>query len=87
MLLTAVLMLSVAPTSFAAKKGQGTVYGLDGTIFCWLYATDTIPEGVTIKDAVADIHMYQGSRMGNEPEYPEEKSLTSRSPSSPATKA
>ena len=73
LLLTAVLMLSVAPTSFAAKKGQGTVYGLDGTIFCWLYATDTIPEGVTIKDAVADIHMYQGSRMGNEPEYPEEK--------------
>lgn len=73
LLLTAVLMLSVAPTSFAAKKGQGTVYGLDGTIFCWLYATDTIPEGVTIKDAVTDIHMYQGSRMGNEPEYPEEK--------------
>lgn len=48
LLLTTVLMLSVAPTSFAAKKGQGTVYGLDGTIFCWLYATDTIPEGVEV---------------------------------------
>lgn len=73
LLLTAVLMLSVAPTSFAAKKGQGTVYGLDGTIFCWLYATDTIPEGVEVIEASDSINMYQGSRMGNEPEYEPEK--------------
>lgn len=72
LLLTAVLLLSIAPMSFAAKKGQGSVYGLEGRLFTWLYATDTIPEGVGLIEASDSINMYQGSRMGNEPEYEDE---------------
>lgn len=72
LLLTAVLMLSVAPTSFAAKKEEATAYGLDGSFFCWLYATDTIPEGVEVVEAHDSIHLYQSSYTDESKKKPEE---------------
>ena len=72
LLLAAVLLLSLAPTSFAAKKEEATAYGLDGSFFCWLYATDTIPEGVEVVEAHDSIHLYQSSYTDESKKKPEE---------------
>ena len=72
LLLTAVLLLSLAPTSFAAKKEEGTAYGLDGSMFCWVYATDTIPEGVEVVEASERVHMYQSSYVDESKKKPDE---------------
>ena len=62
LLMIVAIVFSVAPSSLAAgSKARGVVYGLDEPFFCWVYATDTIPENVTIKEASEEIFMYSPS--------------------------
>ena len=68
-LLAAVLVVSSLPGAMAAgKKTKATVYGLDADFFSWVYATDTIPEGVEMTEASSSLYL-RSSKGGEATEY------------------
>ena len=57
-LMAAVLALTCATGALAAaKKTKGTIYGADADFFSWVYATDTIPEGVEAVEARGQLYL------------------------------
>ncbi len=65
LLVAALMISSLSGALAAAKKTKGTVNGLDADFFSWVYATDTIPEGVEAVEASTSLYL----RNGGDTEY------------------